>query len=84
MFRCLAAPTVLLRQTDHSENRVNVVVVEHDENANKKAIKQTINQAHHQSNQTVSKERKQTNPKNKPYINKLATPDRPPQAAVML
>ena len=36
--------------------------------SNKKSIKQTINQAHHQSNQTISKERKQTNPKKKPYI----------------
>ena len=50
----------------------------------KHSIKQTINQAHHQSNQTVSKERKQTNPKKKPYIKQLATPDRPPPAAVML
>ena len=45
---------------------------------------QTINQAHHQSNQTVSQERKHTNPKKKPYIKKIATPDRPPPAAVML
>ena len=28
----------------------------------------TISQAPHQSNQTISKERKQTNPKKKPYI----------------
>ena len=50
----------------------------------KHSIKQTIHQAHHQSNQTVSKERKQTSPKKKPYIKNFATPDRPPPAAVML
>ena len=51
--------------------------------SNKRSIKQTINQAHHQSNQTI-KERKQTNPKKKPYIKNYATPDRPPPAAAML
>ena len=48
------------------------------------SVKQNNNQAHHQSNQSSSKERKRKNPKKKPYIKNLATPDRPPPAAVML
>ena len=64
------------RTTNNQKTHTNI-------QSNKRSIKQTINQAHHQSNQTI-KERKQTNPKKKPYIKNYATPDRPPPAAVML
>ena len=64
------------RTTNNQKTHTNI-------QSNKRSIKQTINQAHHQSNQTI-KERKQTNPKKKPYIKNYATPDRPPPAAAML
>ena len=64
------------RTTNNQKTHTNI-------QSNKRSIKQTLNQAHHQSSQTI-KERKQTNPKKKPYIKNYATPDRPPPAAAML
>ena len=65
------------RTTNNQNTHTNI-------QSNKRSIKQTTKQAHHQSNQTHSKERKRKNPKEETLYKNLATPDRPPPAAVML